>query len=253
MSWFTGFKNCLILVLSIGAACMYFLIMDEAVPTNSTNSCQLGESRHEIVNKSVIFGYRSLVAAVVLSTCAYLLFDANGLHLTLLIRGQKVAVHAKHFHRFTAFTVWCWISIGLYMTLAAICSYYSMYECSSSNTQLTLSHPLLFFTQVLFEIAFSMSYLVTLVVTFVLIPGTIKSNMPVDIFYDFFPLLFHNLNVIVMCMEMLINNITFTLSHIPYIILYGLTYIIFAWVYFHFTGIYFAHIYYLDCICTYML
>ena len=53
--------------------------------------------------------------------------------------------------------------------------------------------------------------------------------MPLDNFFRRLPLMMHNLNVVFVATEVILNRLSFDLNHIPFIWLYGMSYIFFSW------------------------
>lgn len=135
-------------------------------------------------------------------------------------------------HRFTAFTVWCWFLQGVYFFLSLLCSFNEVLKQYNHQPIYHIPNELLFITWIVFEISFSMSFLVTIVVTFVLIPGGIKKGVSVDGMFKFFPLLFHNANVVFMVYEIFSNKLTFSINHFPFVLLFGCAYSAFSWWFF---------------------
>lgn len=177
------------------------------------------------------------MGSVVWSTMMYLLVDTEGLRITVLVRGETFPVHLKHWRRFTVFTVWCWSLQGAYFALTLASSLALVYP--SLAPLLAPSAPVRVLAQMLFEVSFAMAYLVTFVVTFLLIPASVKQNISPVNFYKRLPLLFHNFNVIFMVIELFTNKVPFLLWHFPVAIFYGMVYVVFAWVWFSATGIFY--------------
>lgn len=74
-----------------------------------------------------------------------------------------------------------------------------------------------------------MAYLVSVVVTFVLIPGGKQQGLPTANFFKVLPLLMHNANVVFMALELVLNRIPFCAMHFPFVLIYGSAYVIFSW------------------------
>lgn len=49
----------------------------------------------------------------------------------------------------------------------------------------------------------------------------------------------HNANVIFMAAEFMINDIPLKFVHFPFILMYGVTYVIFAWIWHYYSGIFY--------------
>ena len=57
--------------------------------------------------------------------------------------------------------------------------------------------------------------------------------------FVFRPQMMHNVNVVMMQLAMLMAPPPVTLSHLPYAVLFGCSYAIFSWVWFHRTGMFY--------------
>src|SRR5262249_53078819 len=94
-------------------------------------------------------------------------------------------------------------------------------------------------TLVLFEVSYPMRILVTAVVTFVLLPVAHGYNQPMSRMFGWRPLMMHNGNVLMMQLAMLSAPPPVTLAHLPYAVLFGCCYAIFAWYWFWRTGVFY--------------
>jgi hypothetical protein len=94
-------------------------------------------------------------------------------------------------------------------------------------------------TWILFEISFPVSFIVSGVVTYVLIPSAKRAGLPVIHFYKIPSLLMHNANLLFMVIELILNRIPFVLYHFPFVLLYGIIYATFAWILFHYREVFY--------------
>jgi len=156
-----------------------------------------------------------------------------------MVNKTNKKVHLKHFERFAPFTVWCWCIQGVYFTIAA---------CSSAGI-LPAQNFLSGVAWISFELSFSVAYLVSAVVSFVLIPATVKRGLPLDNFFRPWPLIMHNANVVFIAVEMVLNRLPFTPHHHPFVLLYACSYVLFAWFWFQRKGYFFY--FFLDYASTY--
>jgi len=117
--------------------------------------------------------------------------------------------------------------------LASLCSYDFLFVRSHV--------PPVFFqvTVVIYEISFSMAFLVTIVVTFVLIPFGKAKGAPIDVFFKVPALIMHNMNVIFMVIETITSKLTFHSMHLPYVILFGCSYVVFSWIWYQIKGVFY--------------
>jgi hypothetical protein len=100
---------------------------------------------------------------------------------------------------------------------------------------------ILHITRILFEISFPVAFMVSTVVTFVLIPHAKRAKLPLDSFFVLIPLLMHNANIVFMALEIIINKIPFAVWHFPFVVLYGASYAVFSWFWKHYKGYYFYY------------
>jgi hypothetical protein len=99
------------------------------------------------------------------------------------------------------------------------------------HNDISKQHPyILNVAWVCYEIALPMSYLVSSVTTFLLIPGAKARGVPTTNFYKFIPLLFHNFNIIFMTIESIINQVPFEFNHFPFIAFYAVAYVVHSWI-----------------------
>ena len=75
--------------------------------------------------------------------------------------------------------------------------------------------------------------------SFILIPAAKKLNGSAVNFFTPMALLFHNANVLFMVFEMLSNRIPLELSHLPFMLMYGMAYSAFAWYWHWLRGVYY--------------
>lgn len=145
----------------------------------------------------------------------------------------SITVHLKHLSRITTFTVWSWILIGLYFGLTLYITHCSDHLRSEPPAWL------LHLAWVLYEVSFSVALLITVLVTFVLIPAAKHRGLPVVTFFNTPALLMHNANVVFMLLESACNRLPFLLPHIVFGVFYGVLYVVFAWLWFWHKGVFY--------------
>jgi hypothetical protein len=183
-----------------------------------------------VVSLNAVLSLRLLCAAVALYTLLCVYFNRTGLELSY--RGATVRLY--RLSRWTTFTVWCFTTIFLYFALAAYCSGMSL---AGRSQQI---HPaIVHATLILFEVSYPMSLLVTVVVTFVLIPAALRTDHPFRRMFCWRPLMMHNGNVLMMQLAMLSAPPPVTLSHLPYAMLFGCAYATFSWLWFRRTQVFY--------------
>jgi hypothetical protein len=178
----------------------------------------------------VVVLFRFACAAVALYTLLCVYYDNEDLEL----RYGDATVYLRRHSRWTTFTLWCFTLLFFYFTLAAYCSgavFVGRGDVVPSCVVMA--------TLVLFEVSYTMSLLVTAVVTFVLIPVARRYNDLTDRMFRWQSLMMHNGNVLMMQLAMLSAPPPVTLAHLPYAVLFGCCYAIFAWYWFWRTGVFY--------------
>lgn len=100
--------------------------------------------------------------------------------------------------RFTTFTVWCFVTQGIYFCLASFCTIWAGLGGWPLPGVAAA-------TWVLFEVSLPMALLVTTVSTFVLFPAAERSGSDALAIMRRWPaLVMHNLNVVFMVLELLL-------------------------------------------------
>jgi hypothetical protein len=246
-----GFIDVAVLVVTVTGLAVFSIITNNM--EWSITDGNLGTVAHsDYLDLPYFFSLRLLFGFIVWSTTTYTIINRDPLNVTVMTRdGQLKTVALRHFQRLTTFTVWCWVIQGVYFFLVSLASFSAILKSQPSYIPSTLrdiASPIHQITEsilfnrtawIIYEISFSMAFLVTTVVTFVLIPVGKKRNMPVDIFFRPLPLLFHNANVAFMVAECLLNRLPFSRWHFTFVVLYGLCYVYFSWFWFSLTGVFY--------------
>ena len=206
----------LVVVLSV-ATSWYITVTDLGF-----SAVHLNEVLHsDVVSSQHLAMIRVSFAAVIFSTLYAAINDTKGLEITVsLSSGGFKSVNLKRFERLSTFTMWCWTLQGVYFLMTSLSPVFPPDTLESIHV-----HRICW---VLFEINFALAYMVTFLVTFVLIPGAISKKIPHK-FFDLTPILCHNANALFMGVEISLNQLSMPFSHIAFIQLFGLTYVIFAW------------------------
>jgi hypothetical protein len=166
---------------------------------------------------------------------------AAGLTMTvasLRHESGSCAIHLRHLSRLTTFTAWSWLLIGLYFLLTLYITHHSRDNHTHTHTPPPPAW-LLHVTWVLYEVSFAVSLLITVMVTFVLIPKAKQRMLSVQTFFSTPALLMHNANVVFMVIEGASNRLPFLLPHLVFAVLYGVLYTIFAWGWFLHRGVFY--------------
>jgi hypothetical protein len=174
--------------------------------------------------------FRVACAMVAFYTMLCVYCDHEGLDLHY----RDAQVHLRRHSRWTTFTLWCFTLLFCYFTLAAYCS-----GAAFVGRGDMVPSGMVMATLVLFEVSYPMSVLVTAIVTFVLIPVAYRHNHPTGRMFGWRPLMLHNGNVLMMQLAMLSAPPPVTLAHLPYAVLFGCCYAIFAWCWFWRTRVFY--------------
>lgn len=239
-----------IYALLISAFGYVFYFHNKEMSWDGISTNDVVESKFSGVPALTLCILRALFAAVIWSSTTYLcigkarfifivafsrnqiqlpMSDRTGLTISVILRNNsKKTIHLHGLERVTMFTVWSWIMQGLFFTGACL-SYFGIG-----------STPFVMVVQILYEISFPVAFIVSLIVSFVLIPAAKKFTGSAENFYRTLPLLMHNANVVFMTVEMILNRIPLNYWHLPFILLYGMLYSIFAW-YWHYLRGYFYY------------
>jgi len=154
----------------------------------------------------------------------------------------EVQYEFNHGGRWTTFTLWC-NTLGLvYFWLASLVGGLNMVSSTPSAFHLALNSVV----HVLWEIVYPMAFLVNLVVTFVLIPGIKHAGMldKLKIILTWRPQALHNGFVLAVAVEAALAAPCMNLHHFCVVVLFGLTYVVFAYGLYLRTGIF--HYFFLD-------
>jgi hypothetical protein len=172
---------------------------------------------------------------IIFTTCIVLIKDPEGLRINIYQNSKIVQLHLLRWDRFTMFTVWCWVLQGFYFGLSS----YLVLLHNTSNFTLSINKVLYCTCVVLYEVSFSLAFLVTSVVTFILIPFGKSKGLPIDNFFRPLPLMMHNLNVLFVSLDMILNKVNFFAMHFPFVVMIGISYVIFSWYWYHKKGIFY--------------
>jgi hypothetical protein len=197
-----------------------------------------------ILDSSYLSAYHLLLVRVALgwvvwASCLIIYFDEEGLALDVATRDKKVKrVVLRGLERFSPFTVWSWALIGWYMFFVSLAGFAEHFK-NDALLAYTSTAAYKYLCLVLFEVSFSAAFLVSSIVTYVLIPICTREGVPVAAFYRPFSLLFHNANVVIMATECLLNKLLFNPYHFIFVVMYGTTYVVFSWFWFQRKGIFY--------------
>lgn len=137
----------------------------------------------------------------------------------------SMRVCKRTFWRFQGFTQWSWLAIVVFFCVSAFTSLsVLMSPDDPSHDQPTLAANV---AVVSLQVAWPFALLTTITVTFVLVPTKFKRGLRQDAFFAPQNIAMHNHNVALVLLELLLDQITPRVSHLPFAPIFGLAYLIF--------------------------
>ena len=209
-------------------AMLYYIVTSGVAEVSHTQS-QIAGSLY--LPNILLALFRTVAAVLALFTLVSICIDEKG-SVSLPVfydsreSGEIVLLGA---HRLIPFTVWSFAAFGLYFTIAAASSWVLVLGGEVPDWALA-SAPLAFAT------ACGTALLVTVVVTFYLIPSNAAKGYDVSKYFEWQEVLMHNGNVIILGIELVFGGIGITLGMVAFPLLFGIVYIGFANAYAMFGG-----------------
>jgi len=183
---------------------------------------------------------RSLFAAVGLATL-YRVTSGAGLSLLTIydsdsqIKGP-IQVGISGVQRLATFTVQTWTMQTAYHTVTALLTICAAF---APHTLPVVPWPCVATLWVMYQVTTASSLLVTVIVTFVLVPGSIKKGRSTEPMFQWPAQVMHNCNLLFMLTELLFNRLGFIPAHFAFAVLYGLWYVYFSWWFLRYAGVVF--------------
>ena len=209
-------------------AMLYYIVTSGIVEVSHTQS-QIAGSQY--LPNILLALFRTVAAVISLFTLVSICIDEEGsVSLPVFYDSrQRSEVVLLGAHRLIPFTVWSFAAFGLYFTIAAASSWVLVLGGEVPDWALA-SAPLAFAT------ACGTALLVTVVVTFYLIPSNAAKGYDVSKYFEWHEILMHNGNVIILGMELVLGGIGITLGMVAFPVIFGIVYIGFANAYAMFGG-----------------
>ena len=209
-------------------ALLYYLGVSDILEMTHTQS-QIAAS--EYVPEILLALFRTAAAVLAIFTVVSICINKDGgMSLPLFYDSrQSREVVMRGTHRLAPFTVWSFIAFGLYFTIAAASSWVLVLGGEVPKWALA-SAPIAFAT------ACGTALLVTVVVTFYLIPSNAAKGFDVSKYFEWYELVMHSGNVIILGAELVLGGIDITLGMVAFPVLFGVAYIGFANAYAVFGG-----------------
>jgi hypothetical protein len=132
------------------------------------------------------------------------------------LRGAKISTGG--FKQLTYFTHWSWVLLGAYFLLTLLPSAYAEYAK---------------YALLVWEVAAPNALLVTIIVSFVIWPEKIKLEQDTTGLGEGNTLAQHCFNTVMVVCELHFGATPLILAHAPLVPLYGLAYVLFAWIWSH--------------------
>ena len=175
--------------------------------------------------------FRTAAAVLALFTLINICIDEEGSVVlpTFYDSKQRGEVVLLGVHRLVPFTVWSFVAFGIYFTIAAASSWVHVLGGEVPDWALAS-------VSITFAIACGTALLVTIIVTFYLIPKNAAKGFDVSKYFKWHESLMHNGNVIILGMELVLGNLDITPGMVAFPLLYGIAYIGFANAYAVFGG-----------------
>ena len=180
----SSLNACLLVLLTVAGTSLYILFTTdlhwEMYSLKSIIECK------EIfnMNANTLYFFRLCNFSLMMYTVYSQLSDKEGIHLKIVQHGKLRTERIIGAQRFTMFTVWSW---NLQLVYFGLSSYLTFIDGKNER--------LIRLCVVLYELSFSLAFLVTVVTTFVLLPTQIQRRIPLDNFFrpmcTFFSLQFH--------------------------------------------------------------
>ena len=175
---------------------------------------------------------RCISLLIVFGVVYFMVTDKNPLVLRVPTpKDEMIEVNLLGLARLSPFTCWCWSLQVLYFSITVALGFAHKCKPELLAPGSLIGDQLWIITRVAwsaYEMSFAMSYLVTLAVTFILIPTAKKKGLPYDNFYKLFTLLMHNFNVLFMMLELFFNRMPILISHCILCFYWGYAYAFFS-------------------------
>ena len=178
--------------------------------------------------------FRAIVSLVCFSTIASIILDPKGMTYNLLdyetkLYGPKWITGTT---RMSAFTMWSFTLMGAYFAV-------SSYSSWSVHYGWELGEWAVWLVPALFSSTIASAFLVTITVTYMLIPEANERGDNIAHYFKLDSQLMHNGNVIFILIEMAVSDISLSLWYAPYPVIFGCIYVLFSAFNARRSGIYF--------------
>ena len=211
-----------VVTLVLFSALLYLILTGDLFSAQA--QYEIGGSR--FIPDVLLAGFRTLAAGLSLFTVVSICLDHEGGPSIPLFYESRQCKEAVLFgsHRLVAFTVWSFIAFGFYFALAALASWAQVLEWTVPSWLIAVIPPL-------FSIACGTAMLVSVVVTYYLIPNNLEKGFDVAKYFLWYEIVMHNLNVILLGTDLVLGGVDITLGMLAFPVLFGIAYVFFAYIY----------------------
>ena len=179
-------------------------------------------TKSSVLSIWVLITLRTIIAICGISTLVYIVTKVKRdalLHHTS--SGTFEPIIMKGLWRLSTFTCWSFIGLSITFAVLASCSWMEIFG-------IQIPYLLLKFVTLIYPIVYANSLLVTLVVTFILIPANQKRGHPLESWFKLPEQIMHNVNIVVLTLELILGDLPIDIQSITLIPLFGISYVIFA-------------------------
>lgn len=215
----------------------FYVIATQDMQWSRVGITEIGQTYNTWIPLPVLFALRCVIAVFMWTIIFYISSDPKGITITADIQGVKSIIILRYLERLTMFTVWAWILQAVYFVLAALGSYLVMNINTVSNIGDFQQLPSI--AWVLYEVSLLVCFVVSMVVTYVLIPTFKKTKTPTDLFFTPTGLILHNCNVLFMAFEFMSNGLPILMWHFAFVVLLAAAYYIFSWMWYKYKKIFY--------------
>ena len=213
-SWTTLF-----LVGIVFAVCILLIYLGGNFSENDISNI----SSSRFLSTPAIGLFRALASLACICTIASIVLDPKGMTYNLLdyktrIYGPKRITGTT---RLSAFTMWSFTLMGVYFAVSSLSSWSYHFGWGFSEMVVEL-------VPALFASAIASAFLVTTTVTYMLIPEANSRSDDISHYFKWDSQLMHNGNVIFILAELVFSDISLSLGHISFPVVFGCTYVLFS-------------------------
>ena len=181
------------------------------VLTWSTDAAAFARSSY--VPREALIAFRAIATLIVLYVCVRLIRMPDGPTELQDVKGNTQTYMHGGLWRFQSLTVWCWSLLGVFFFAATVVTVTGASPLASSLIELLLGT------------VTGYALLCSLVANFILIPAAAKKFVTTkEKYFCFEALMMHNMNLLLLAVELVIDDLHVNWRHIPIGLLWGSTF-----------------------------